>query len=201
MTHVRSKKYRKPSVRVPGRRSGRASAVLLLAFSLLADPALAQVEIGPEFTYQTELRGGSFGAGARARADLGLLLDGLGVIAYYDRFFEGCDAQPNPFECSLWESGGALTYSAGPAYLGTGASFQRLTRTGGPVSLPPIDDWAFNILVGLSLPQVPIVTPFVEFRMEIASDTHSNQQTFAIGAMIGPESLGRRGRAERTAGR
>ncbi len=147
----------------------------------LPSPASAQFRVGGHGVYQRGLVGGTFGVGGRGEIDLGFVFEGLLVAGTYDRFFPNCET------CSLGEVGTELGVTRGPTYVGIGASFRRFqAEEGGPTK-----DWDGNFVFGIRFPSVPVVTPFVQYRLELHSET-INDQTFSAGFLVGPPRLRRR---------
>ena len=172
----------------PRRKSPLRLATAVLATCLLsasvASPVAAQVRGGGQAVYQSEFQDGTFGLGGRAEVDLGFIFDGLAIAGTYDRFLPDCD------ECSFWEAGGQVIIGNGTFHFGVGSSFQRFERGGDLAELGTTEDWAFNLMTGLRFVNVPVVTPFVEFRQEVLGEP-VNEQTFSVGVLFGPPS-GRR---------
>lgn len=167
---------------------GSAAVALVaagLTVALASGSAAGQFRIGGHGVYQTKFEDGTFGAGGRAEAALDFIFRGLALVGIYDRFFPSCES------CSSWQAGGQLVVGNGPLYLGLGASFQHFDP--GPDYEPPegapasgvTEEWAWNLVAGIKIPQVPVVVPIVEFRQQVGSST-GNQQTIVVGIMVGP---------------
>ena len=150
------------------------------AATAIAGPAAAQVAVGGHGAYQTEIFDGTFGAGARLEVDLGFLRRGISLAGTWETYFPGCD------DCSLWEAGGQVIVSGeNPIYLGLGGSFQRFERGSSLAELGDTDDWIFNLVFGVRVPVMPVITPFVEIRQEFGSES-ANQQTISAGILLSP---------------
>ena len=163
-------------------------AVALVALSGIGSPTAAQVRIGGQGVYQSEVFDGTFGVGGRALIDVGFLLPGLSIMGTYDWYFPDCET------CSFWEAGGAAILAGGSAlYFGGGASYQKFERDGELAEFGDTEDWIFNILLGLQFPNVPAITPFGEVRFEVGSD-RTNQLVFSVGALLGSSAPPRPGR-------
>lgn len=168
---------------------GSTVAVALVAAALTALPAsgsaAAQFRIGGHGVYQNTLSDGVFGAGGRAEVGLGFLFRGLALAGTYDRLFPSCGS------CSSWQAGGQLVLGGGPMYLGVGGSFHRFDP--GPNYEPPegmpavivTEEWGVHVVAGVRIPQVPVVTPIVEFRQQVGSST-GNRQTLVAGILFNP---------------
>ena len=169
------------------REVGTLGLVVAVAACLLPRDVAGQGRIGGQGVYQSELLGGTFGAGFRGQLDLGFLYPGLGLMGTYDYYFpSNCGS-----DCSFWEAGGSLVFSGGPGvFFGAGAAFQRFDR---PDDLATTEDWITHFLIGLNLPGTDFLTPFLEARFEFASQD-TNQVVFSAGALLGPRpSTPRRG--------
>lgn len=165
-----------------------SATALMVIFTFTAPISLAaQGRVGGQGVYQSELLGGTFGAGVRGQVDVGFVVQGLSLLASYDRYFpSGCGS-----DCSFWEAAGSVVLSGGPSvYFGGGAAFQKFDRPDDQVTT---EDWLVNFLLGLNLPGTSYLTPFVEARFEAFSET-TNQIVFSAGAMFGPRPGPRRGR-------
>lgn len=169
---------------------GATFAVALAAAALTAAPAsgsaaAAQFRIGGHGVYQTKLQDGAFGAGGRVEVALDFLFRGLALAGTYDRLFPSCGA------CSSWQAGGQLVVGGGPLYIGVAGAFHRFDPASDyvpPDGSPPVfstKEWSVNLVAGVRIPQVPVVTPIVEFRQQVGSST-VNQQTIVAGIMFNP---------------
>lgn len=179
--------------RFPASAPGALGPIVAVAAALSALPApgsaAAQFRIGGQGVYQNTLSDGVFGAGGRAEVGLGFLFRGLALAGTYDRLFPSCEA------CSSWQAGGQLVLGGGPLYLGVGGSFHRFDP--GPdyeplEGLPAVivtEEWGVHVVTGVRIPQVPVVTPIVEFRQQVGSST-GNRQTIVAGILFNP--VGRR---------
>ncbi len=146
----------------------------------IAGPAAGQVSGGGHGAYQSEIFEGTFGAGARIEFDLGFLRRGIALAGTWEKYFPGCD------DCSLWEAGGQVIVSGeSPIYLGVGAGFQRFERGESLSQFGDTDDWIFSLVLGVRFPVMPVITPFVEYRQELGSES-ANQQTISAGILLSP---------------
>ncbi len=165
-----------------------AFAVLAASTVSTASPAAAQLRLkaGAYGLYQSKIFDGTFGVGARAEFELAFLRDGLTLVGFYDHLLPDCT------ECSFRDIGGqVLLAPLGSLYIGAGASRQTFEGSGGGSGMgsmaqdPPADDWVFSAIVGVRLPVLPVLVPYVEFRQEVGSPD-INQQTVAAGILITP---------------
>ena len=168
---------------VPGGRStvwARAATlgVVLAATALLATSARAQVRAGGHALYKSQAFDGTFGAGARAEADLNFLRGGLVLAGLYDRLFPECEG------CSSTELGAQLLFAPrqNPLYFGLGAGYRTDREEGAATETP--GEWSYNMVAGLRLRGIPVIIPFVEFRQQFGSSL--NEQTFAFGVLLSP---------------
>lgn len=158
-----------------------------LAAPLASGSAAAQFRIGGHGVYQNRFLDGTFGVGGRAEVALDFLFRGLALAGAYERLFPSCEL------CSSWQAGGQLVIGNGPLYLGVAPLFHRFDP--GPDYEPPeglpapgvTEEWTWNLVAGVRIPQVPVVVPIVEFRQQVLSST-GNQQTIVVGIMFGTSS-------------
>ncbi len=155
-----------------------AAALLLAASQTTA--ADAQFRVGGHGTYQTKFIDGTFGAGGRAEIDLAFLRDGLTLAGTYDHFFVDCE------NCRSFEVGGELLFGPGPLFVGAGAVYRSVEPGDDTPMLESSREWAFSMIAGIRFPQVPVVTPFGEFRQQLGGSV--NSQTFSVGVLVGPGS-------------
>ena len=173
-----------------------AAPLVSAALLLLALPAAnlhAQLRVGGQGTYQSQLFGGAFGAGARLEVDLPFLFSGLMVSGTWDRFFPDCE------ECTFTDIGGeVLMAPQGLLYLGLGVghrdfeSAEAATRASEKAETDAdaeLSEWSYFFVAGIRLNSIPVVMPFLEFRQEFGSDA-LNEQIFSLGLMLNP--VGRR---------
>lgn len=156
---------------------GRQRQILLILAGLAActTPAAAQVRGGAHGAYQTQFLDGSYGVGGRVELDLGFLPGGLTLAGTYDHFFPDCS------ECSGWDAGlQILSVPPGPLYLGVGTNHRRFGDGG---SQDP-GDWVFNVIAGIRIPVLPVLSPYFEYRQQVGSDV--NEQTFSLGLVLSP---------------
>ncbi len=162
-----------------------ALALAALAAPLASGSASAQFRIGGHGVYQNKLQDGTFGVGGRAEVALDFLFRGLALAGAYERLFPSCES------CSSWQAGGQLVIGNGPLYLGVAPLFHRFDP--GPNYEPPegspaagvTEEWTWNLVAGVRIPQVPVVVPIVEFRQQVLSSI-GNQRTIVVGILFGP---------------
>lgn len=168
------------------RRLFHAMAVAALGAAFQATAARAQFRAGPHATYQTELVGGDFGAGGRLELDLDFIRPGLLLAGTYDHFFPSCD------QCRSFEAGGELLFGAGPVFMGGAAAYRSFDPGDAAPTRDPGDptpvrtasaEWVFSLVLNVRFPQVPVVTPFGEFRQEFGGNP--NRQTISMGVLVG----------------
>lgn len=149
-----------------------------VAMGWLPQAARAQVSAGGHAVYQTGVFDGTYGLGGRAEVALDFLAPGLAVAATYDHFFPDCS------DCSAFNAGAQLLVAPpSPLYLGLGADYHRFSEAQGEATAD--SEWAFNLIVGIRVPVLPVVVPFVELRQQLWS-THLNQQTLSLGVILTP---------------
>lgn len=159
------------------RRLFHATAVAALVAAFPTTAARAQFRVGAHAAYQTKIVGGDFGAGGRLELDLDFIRPGTTLAGAYDHFFLDCD------QCSSYEVGGQLLFGPGPLYVGGGASYRSFDTGDDTPMLEPSNEWAFSLIAGVRFPQVPVVTPFGEFRQQLGGAV--NRQTIAVGVLVG----------------
>lgn len=151
----------------------------IVALSLWAPALQAQVRLGAQGVYQSELFGGTIGVGGRALLNLGFLKPGVALLGTYDVLFPDCN------ECSSQEATASLTLSQGPGvYIGAGATYKTFDRGTDFGDLPKTEDWQAHFLLGLRFPGVPVLTPFGEIRYEVGGGA-ANQIVFSLGTYLG----------------
>lgn len=153
-------------------------AVALTAVAFSAAPTRAQVRAGAHVLYKSQAFDGTFGAGGRLEVDLDFLRSGLVAGGVYERLFPECEG------CSSTEVGGQIFFAPqqNPLYFGFGAGY-RTDREEGVTADQP-GEWSYNMVAGLRLRGIPVITPFLEFRQQFGSAL--NEQAFAIGVLLGP---------------
>lgn len=164
-----------------------ALALAALAAPLPSGSAAAQFLIGGHGVYQNKLQDGTFGAGGRVEVALDFLFRGLALAGTYDHLFPSCES------CSSWQAGGQLVVGNGPLYVGVAPVYHRFDP--GPDYEPPegvpatgvTEEWTWNLVAGVKIPQLPVITPIVEFRQQVGSST-GNQQMIVAGILVGPSS-------------
>lgn len=126
-------------------RTIRYALALLLLFFCLPSGAEAQIDLGVQGVYNTELQDGTPGIGARAA--FGLPATGLGVHGEFNWLFPDCA----PSDCEFWEAAASARFGLLPAspaspYLGAGLAHQNL-------SVGPVDtsETGFNLLAGVEV--------------------------------------------------
>lgn len=168
------------------RRLFHATAVAALVAAFPTTAARAQFRVGAHAAYQTQIVEGDFGAGGRLEVDLDFIRPGVTLAGTYDHFFLDCD------QCRAFEVGGELLFGPGPVFVGGGAFYRSYDpgddppapRPGAPRSTQPASaEWAFSLVAGVRFPQVPVVTPFGEFRQEFGGSP--NRQTISVGVLVG----------------
>lgn len=167
-----------PEARSTGWAIAMAVSVALPGAAFSAGPADAQVRAGAHGVYKSQAFDGTFGAGGRAEIDLDFLRAGLVAAGLYDRLFPECEG------CSSTEVGAQILFAPqrNPLYFGFGAGY-RTNREEGATSDAP-GEWSYNMVAGLRLRGIPVITPFVEFRQQFGSSL--NEQAFALGVLLGP---------------
>lgn len=168
---------------LPGRRTqapaGRSAAFLaVLVLPAVAAPLSAQVGVGGQGVYRSELLTSGFGIGARADVGVGFAIPGLVLTGVYNRFFEGCE------DCDSWEAGGQATIGDGASYIGINALFSRIEHLE-DAELTETDEWKFSAIIGFRLLNMPVIVPFLEFRQSLGSGLF-NDQALSLGVMIAP---------------
>ena len=153
-------------------------AVALAATAFSAPRTQAQVRVGGHLLYKSQAFDGTFGAGGRAEADLNFLREGLVLAGLYDRLFPGCEG------CSSTELGAQLLFATpqNPLYFGLGAGYRTDREEGTATDTP--GEWSYNMVAGLRLRGIPVITPFFEFLQQFGSSL--NEQAFAVGVLLGP---------------
>lgn len=185
MPGSRLRRFRASAPGVIGSISAAALGVVALAAVPASGSAAAQFRIGGHGVYEMKFQDGTFGVGGRAEVALDFLFRGLALAGTYDRLFPSCEA------CSSWQAGGQLVLGGGPLYVGLAGSFHRFDPGPDyepPEGLPPTgvtEEWGVNVVVGVRVPQVPVVTPVVEFRQQVGSST-GNRQTIVAGILFSP---------------
>lgn len=151
-----------------------------LAVAVLAVPAEAQVQFGPQVNYADDF---DFGVGARAQFALGSafqddspLADLRGVISF-DLFFPDCEI----VDCSYFEINGNAVYpfdiqSEVEPYVGAGLGFGRLS-----VDDASDSEIALNLLGGANF-DLGTVDAFAEARFEL---TGYEQVIITFGLLFG----------------
>lgn len=150
---------------------------LLLAFSVSADPAPAQVHVGPQLSYAENA---DLGIGVRAAVyDLGEEdeLSSWEGVGSFDYFFPGGGV--DYLEVNL---NGLYNFSLGPdtplhPYLGAGMNVARTSVDGGASD----SDLGLNVLGGWKY-EADTFTPFAEVRIEIGG----GEQFVVTGGFLVP---------------
>ena len=144
-------------LRMIGTRIRSVSVHGLVAFVAVAAPLSAQVRVGGQGVYRSEILSSGYGVGARAELDLGFILRELGLGGVFNRFsVEGCA------DCSSWEAAGQVTLGEGVSYIGTNVLLSRIEQVESG-EMTTSDEWKFSVVVGFRLLNVPVIVPFLKF--------------------------------------
>ena len=150
-----------------------ASAMSLGAYS----EAEGQISVGGQGVYRSQLFDGTFGVGGRVLIDVPVRR-GLGILGTYDHMFPDCSG------CSSYQASASVVFSQGQGlYVGGGATFNSFDRGIEFDGEQKTEEWAGHFLLGFSVPNVPVVTPFGEVRYEIGDI--ANETVISIGAYFG----------------
>lgn len=163
---------------------GRWIAVGVLAWTLTAatrESAAAQVRVGVQGMYTSgsaAIIDSAWGLGGRLMVEIPR--SPLEVHGIFDYHFPDCPSSAT--NCSSWTAGGNvyLRGGGGPAFIGGGVSLHRRDfDLAENEELAKVEDWGFNLGLGLVLPVLPAVDPLIEVRYEFYDQV---QDQFVISA-------------------